>query len=67
MTQPPGYGDGSERSCLLLRSIYGLKQAGNVWNQELNRVLDKIDFMQLRTDYCCYIRRQDNDFTILLV
>src|SRR6266508_4358749 len=67
MTQPPGYGDGSGRSCLLLRSIYGLKQAGNVWNQELNRVLDKIDFVQLRTDYCCYIRRQDDDFTILLV
>ncbi len=41
--------------------------AGNVWNQELNRVLDKIDFVQLRTDYCCYIRRQDDDFTILLV
>ena len=67
MTQPPGYTDGSKRSCLLLRSLYGLKQAGNVWNQELNRVLDTIGFTQLKTDYCCYIKRQDNNFTILLI
>ena len=67
MRQPPGYNDGSGRSCLLIRSLYGLKQAGNVWNQELNRVLEEIKFIQLRTDYCCYIRREGDDFTILLV
>jgi transposase InsO family protein len=67
MAQPPGYHDGSGRSCLLIRSLYGLKQAGNVWNQELNRVLAEIKFTQLKTDYCCYIRREDDEFTILLV
>ena len=68
MAQPPGYNDESGRSCLLIRSLYyGLKQAGNVWNQELNRVLQDIGFIQLRTDYCCYIRRSGDDFTILLV
>ena len=36
MRQPPGYEDGSGRVCLLKQSLYGLKQAGNVWNQELN-------------------------------
>lgn len=66
MEQPPGYKDGSGRSCLLIRSLYGLKQAGNVWNQELNRVLQEIDFTQLKSDYCCYIKRQGNDFIILL-
>ncbi len=67
MAQPPGYNDGSGRSCILIRSLYGLKQAGNVWNQELNRVLAEINFTQLKTDYCCYIRREGDDFTILLV
>ena len=67
MSQPPGYNDGSGRSCLLIRSLYGLKQAGNVWNQELNRVLEEIGFVQLKTDYCCYIRRRGDDFTVLLV
>jgi hypothetical protein len=67
MNQPPGYNDNSGQSCLLIRSLYGLKQAGNVWNQELNRVLHKIKFDQLKSDYCCYIKRQDDDFTVLLV
>ena len=67
MNQPPGYNDNSGRSCLLVRSLYGLKQAGNVWNQELNRVLHEIKFDQLKSDYCCYIKRQDDDFTVLLV
>jgi hypothetical protein len=66
MCQPPGYDDQSGRSCLLIRSLYGLKQAGNVWNQELNRVLLEIGFTQLKTDYCCYLKQEDNDFTILL-
>jgi len=67
MMQPPGYDDESGAVCLLQRSLYGLKQAGNVWNHELNRVLLDIGFIQLKTDYCCYIRCQDDDFTILLV
>jgi len=67
MAQPPGYDDGSGWSCLLIRSLYGLKQAGNVWNWELNRVLNKIGFIQLRTDYCYYVRQEGGDFTVLLV
>jgi hypothetical protein len=67
MNQPPGYNDNSGRVCLLIRSLYGLKQAGNVWNQELNRVLQKIKFGQLKSDYCCYIKRLDDNFTALLV
>ena len=67
MNQPPGYNDNSGRVCLLIRSLYGLKQAGNVWNQELNRVLQKIKFGQLKSDYCCYIKRVNDDFTALLV
>ena len=66
MNQPPGYEDSSGRFCLLQRSLYGLKQAGNVWNQELNRVLHKIGFTQLKSDYCCYIKRQDDNFSILV-
>ena len=36
MNQPPGFEDGSKQVCLLKWSLYGLKQAGNVWNQKLN-------------------------------
>ena len=67
MNQPPNFEDGSKKVCLLERSLYGLKQAGNVWNQELNQVIHTIDFKQLKTDYCCYIKTNKEDFSILVV
>ena len=67
VAQPPSFEDNSGHVCLLERSLYGLKQAGNVWNQELNRVLQINNFKQLKTDYCCYIKSSKNDFSILAV
>ena len=67
MNQPPNFEDGSEKVCLLKQSLYGLKQARNVWNQELNWVLCTIDFNQLKMDYCCYIKTNKEDFSILVV
>ena len=67
MAQPPRFKDGSGRVCLLKQSLYGLKQARNVWNQELNRVLFEIGFKQLKTDYCCYIKTSNDDSSILVV
>lgn len=67
MQQAPGYTDGTGQVYELVQSLYGLKQAGNVWNHELNRALEELKFTQLKTDYCCYIRRNGTDFTILLV
>jgi len=55
MAQPPFYDNGTGDVCILLRSLYGLKQAGNVWNQELTRSLKEIGLTQLKTDYCCFI------------
>jgi hypothetical protein len=37
MRQPTGYEDGTGHVCRLLKTLYGLKQAGNEWNNELNR------------------------------
>jgi len=67
MAQPQGYNDGTDNVCMLIQSLYGLKQAGNIWNAKLNSTLNKIGFTQLKTDYCCYIRRIGDQFTILLV
>ena len=44
MEQPIGYSDGTKRVCLLIKFIYGLKQAGNIWNEELNSVLEGLNF-----------------------
>jgi len=42
MKQPIGFEDSTRRVCRLVKSIYGLKQAGNVWNHDLNSTM--LDF-----------------------
>ena len=67
MKQPTGYGDGTPRVCRLLRNLYGLKQAGNVWNEDFNKTMEELGYIRLRTDYCTYLRRLDDDISILIV
>ena len=67
MEQPLGFNDGSGRVCRLIRPLYGLKQSGNVWNEEFSNTMLTLGFTQLKTDYCCFIRRNKEEFTILIV
>ena len=39
MRQPEGYEDGTERVCLLIKTLYGLKQVGREWNIEFDTKL----------------------------
>lgn len=54
--QPEGFHDGTDRVCRLNRAIYGLKQAGRVWNQKLDAYMIKIGFKSSKCDPCVYIR-----------
>jgi len=46
---------GKEKHCLkLLKNIYGLKQAGRVWNLHLHKGLEKLKYTQSKTDPCLY-------------
>src|SRR6266446_7708180 len=67
MDQPRGFDDGSGHVCKLIRTLYGLRQAGNIWNRELNTAMKEIGFIQLKSNPCCYIRRQGEEFEILLI
>jgi len=67
MDQPRGFDDGSGHVCKLIRTLYGLCQAGNVWNGEFNAAMKEIGFIQLKADPCCYLWCQGEEFDMLLI
>ena len=67
MKQPEGYEDGTGRVCQLIKTLYGLKQAGREWNLELDRKMQKRGYSRLRSDPCVYIYRVDDDFVAITV
>jgi len=59
MRQPEGLEDGTGRICLLVKKLYGLKQAGREWNKELDSKLRKKGYSRLvRSDPCVYVWRR---------
>jgi hypothetical protein len=67
MEQPIGFDDGSGLVCLLIKSIYGLKQAERVWNIEFDLAMRRHGFRPLISDPCTYILREGNDFVIVTI
>jgi len=67
MHQPEGYEDGTNHICLLIKTLYGLKQAGREWNIEFDNKVKKHNFTQLLSDPCVYIRHDHNGIAIITV
>jgi hypothetical protein len=67
MEQPISFEDGSGLVCLLIKSIYGLKQAGRVWNIKFDCAIRKHGFCLLISDPCTYILCWDNHFVIITI
>ena len=44
MKQIPGYEDGSSNVLRLKKTLYGLKQAGRVWNRRLHKALTELNY-----------------------
>ena len=47
MQQPEGFADGTGQVCLLIKTLYGLKQAGREWNIKLDTKLRKRGYARL--------------------
>jgi len=67
MAQPVGFKDDLGQVCLLVKSIYGLKQAGRVWNIKFNLAMQKYGYKPLILDPCTYILHQGEDFIIITI
>jgi transposase InsO family protein len=53
--------------CLLRKSLYGLKQASRIWNQDFDHYVRDIGFTYCETDHCVYVLKDKNILTIVAV
>ena len=53
--------------CRLLRSIYGLKQSGRLWNQKVIRFLQTLGFKPLNADPSILISKRDGAILMITV
>lgn len=69
MKQPQGFvvEGKEEKVCVLRRSIYGLKQAGRVWNQLLSQVLIDAGYAQSTNDPCLFTLASGKDIIHVLI
>ena len=67
MQQPEGFADGTGRVCLLIKTLYGLKQAGRKWNIKLDTKLRRCGYTRLRSNPCAYIWHINGEFAIITV
>jgi hypothetical protein len=61
--QPEGFEDQTGRICKLKKAIYGLKQAGRLWNIKLDGILKNLRFKQCAMDQCIY---HTEDFSVII-
>ncbi|SDA00933.1 BZ3500_MvSof-1268-A1-R1_Chr9g10928 [Microbotryum saponariae] len=54
MTAPRGFDLPSDKVLRLRRSIYGLKQAGRIWNRHIDASLRDLGYTATGTDHCVY-------------
>src|SRR3954466_10583262 len=71
MVQPKGFVDPKDANkvCKLQRSIYGLKQASQSWNQRFDKVIKSFGFIQTYGVACIYkkVTRRSVAFLVLYV
>ena len=61
MQQPEGFEvGGPEYVCRLWKSLYGLKQAGRVWNKTLHSALTSMGFTRVQSDHGLYTMLGDS-------
>ena len=66
MTSPPGYGN-EVGTVLLVKSIYGVKQAPRIWYNTLVDALHSLGFQELHSDSCVFRHTSSNCFLLIFV
>ena len=53
--------------CKLQKSLYGLKQAPRQWYKKFDGFMCNNGFLKCQVVYCCYVKKFDNSYIILLL
>jgi Reverse transcriptase (RNA-dependent DNA polymerase) len=69
MEQPQGYVEAGKKNfvCKLQKSFYGLKQAPRQWYMKFDKFMSKNGYIRCHADHCCYFKKFDNSYIILLL
>jgi len=69
MKQPEGFVLKGKQDlvCKLKKSLYGLKQAPRQWYKKFDNFMCGNGFTRCQADHCCYVKRYDNSYIILLL
>ena len=67
MKQPEGFEDGTNRVCHLIKTLYGLKQAGREWNKQLHEKLENHGYTHLISDSCVYSQWNGDNCAIITI
>jgi Reverse transcriptase (RNA-dependent DNA polymerase) len=65
MAPPPGL-DMPDRMVLrLVKAVYGMKQGGQMWYQDICATLEEMGYTHLESDHAVFIRVRDGTFSII--
>ncbi|KAG8175274.1 hypothetical protein JTE90_015394 [Oedothorax gibbosus] len=56
MCQPEGFEDGTDKLCLLKKSIYGLRSAPPIGFLKFKQLMDKLSFDNMEDEQCIFVR-----------
>ena len=64
---PEGYQKGGAKKVgKLLRALYGIKQAPNVWNEEFNSFTVSLGFTRCYSNSCVYVKTSITENLIII-
>jgi hypothetical protein len=66
MQQPPGFEKQGNIICLLIKALYGIKQAPAEWNHEFNGTIVSHGFKRCTSDSCVYMKMSKTNRQIII-
>jgi hypothetical protein len=67
MEAPPGFDVPDGMVLRLIKAVYGTKQGGHIWYEDICRTLGEMGYMHTTADHAVFVRSCDNNFSIIVL